>query len=619
MMTEPTGSPSETLARLNRELAELFARPPVALQHGASLRSRDELVICAVVAGKDAGKSTLINALAGAEISVDRELVGQGTHQPIAYVHRDATDALRRRFAPSDAGRVACHPVTHDVPMLRNLVLLDLPDIDSVFHEHLDTVARAVERVDRVVWVFDPKKGDDRALDDIRPSVARDPASVFCVLNKLDLALRDEMNGDSPARFWSRVNEWFDRCLCAVDLPVAPDHRFSLAARFVAAQEFAAAVTESWTGSRTGTLTDAERAFLRDVARQAEAEFDRLRNSLLAPLTAAETRRLKQDNEAAELAANLLTLRTHYDIEGALRHLDTLLADVSTACDLEFDGDYRGTMSRRLARVGRSDVDLARDVMARRVERWPVLPVLYWPLRGVTHWLGARLAGGGDGRNVPPAADLLRVRGWSLTHRVESVHTQAQTALRRLPEPLAGRIRWPSAASLAAGLEGRVCERLENADEDVLASCLAGLPRPGILARGFVWFVLIWFPLLQPLLRAGLELLTKGAVVGSLAAGLTVVTALGAGGLMKGFGASLAVLLFMLAVLYARSVRLVQRARRETGLGPSSNELEPPALSDVDAMVDEEILRPLAEPVQELANRIDLYCRQIAALEDGVR
>jgi len=619
MITEPTGSPSEALARLNRELAELFARPPVAMQQGASLRNRDDLVVCAVLAGKDAGKSTLINALAGAEISVDREVVGRGTYQPIAYVHREAADALHRRFAPSDARHLACHAVTHDVSMLRNLVLLDLPDIDSVFHEHLDTVARAVERVDRVVWVFDPKKGDDRALGDIRPSVARDPASVFCVLNKLDLTLRDETNGDSPARFWSRVNQWFDRCLSSVDLPVAADHRFALAARFVAAQEFAAAVTESWTGSRTGVLTDAEQAFLRDLARRAEAEFDRLRNSLLAPLTAVEIRRLNQDNETAELAANLEALRAHYDLEGALHHLDTLLADVSTACDREFDGDYRSTVSRRLARVGRSDVDLARDVMARRVERWPVLPVLYWPLRGVTHWLGARLAGGGAGRNVPPAADLLRVRGWSAAHRAESVHAQAQTALRRLPESLAGHIRWPSAASLTAGLEGRVCERLENADEDVLASCLAGLPRPGILARGFVWFVLIWFPLLQPLLRAGLELLNKGAVVGSLAAGLTVVTALGAGGLMKGFGASLAVLLFMLAVLYARSVRLVQRVRRETGLGPSSGDVEPPALSDIDAMVDEEILRPLAEPAQELAKRVDLYRHRLAALEDGLR
>jgi hypothetical protein len=618
-MTESTGSPSEALARLNRELAELFGRPPVALQHGASLRSRDELVVCAVLAGKDAGKSTLINALAGAEISVAREVVGRGTYQPIAYVHREATDALHRRFAPSDAGHLACHPVTHDVPMLRKLVLLDLPDIDSVFHEHLETVARAVECVDRVVWVFDPKKGDDRALSDIRPSVARDPASVFCVLNKLDLTLRDEVNGDNANRFWLRINEWFEQCLRAVGLPVAGDHRFALAARFVAAPEFAASVTESWTGSRTGTLTDAERAFLRDVARQAEAEFDRLRNSLLAPLDPEEIRRLKQDNETAELAANLDTLRAHYDLDGALHQLATLLADVSTACDREFDGDYRSTVSRRLARVGRSDVDLAREVMARRVERWSVLPVLYWPLRGVTHWLGSRLAGGGAGRNVPPAADLLRVRGWSVAHRVESVHTQAQTALRRLPEPMAGQICWPSTVSLTAGLEGRVCERLENADEDILASCLAGLPRPGILSRGFVWFVLIWFPLLQPLLRAGLELLTKGAVVGGLAAGLTVVTALGAGGLMKGFGAALAVMLFMLAVLYARSVRLVQRVRREAGVGPSAGDVEAPSLSDIDAMVDEEILRPLAEPVQELANRVELYRQRLAALEDGGR
>jgi hypothetical protein len=465
--------------------------------------------------------------------------------------------------------------------------------------------------------VFDPKKGDDRALGDLRPAVARAPAGIFCVLNKLDLTLRDEMNGDRPAAFWSRVNDWFDHCLVAIGLPADPARRFIVAARFVGAERFTGAVTESWTGERSGTLSESERTFLQDVARRAEAEFDRLRTTLLAPLTAEETHRLKQDNESVELSANLDTVKGYYDLEGASRLLASLQDDVIAAGEREFDDEYRETVSRRLARVGRGDVELAREVMARRVELWPVLPVLYWPLRGVTHWLGSRLAGGGATRHTPPAADLLRVRGWSVAHRVESVHAHVQAARQRLPDALAGRLRWPSAPTLTAGLEGRVGERLENADEDVLAACHAGLRRPGMPARGFVWFVLLWFPLLQPLLRAGLEFLNRGTVVGSVAAGLTVVKALGAGGLMKGLGASLAVLLLMLAVLFARSVRLVQRTRRETGVGPSSDGPEPPALPDVDTMMDEEILRPLAEPVRSLAEHVASRCDRLAALEHG--
>ncbi len=619
MIAKPISNPGDDLARLNRELAALFARPPVELQHMAAQRSRDDLVICAVLAGKDAGKTTLINALAGKEISIDREDIGRGTDRPVAYVHREAADTLRRRFASSDAGHLAYEPVMHELPGLRNLVLLDLPDVDSVFHEHQQTAELALERTDRVVWVFDPKKGDDRALGDIRPLLARAPASVFCVLNKLDLTLHDELNGDDAYRFWERVNKWFDQCLQAVELSVSPDHRFALAARFVAARKFVASVTESWTGSRSGALSGAERAFLNDVARQAETEFDRLRDRLLAPLTSEEIRRLKRDNERAELAANLDALRAQYDLDVTLRQLATALADLSTACDREFDSDYRGIVSRRLARVGRGDLDLAREVMARRIETWPVLPVLYWPLRGVAHWLGSRLAGGQPGRPPPPAADLLRVRGWSSADRVKSVHARAQrAALRQLPQSLVDQVRWPTVEAMAGKLETRVGERLEDADETVLEVCLTSLPRPGILARGFIWFVLIWFPLLQPLLRAVLEVLTKGAVVGGLAAGLTVVMALGAGGLMKGFGASLAVLLFMLAVLYARSVRLVQRVRREAGFGPSQNGLEPPATSEVDALLDEEIFRPLAEPVERLADRVDSCRQRLAALEEGL-
>ena len=47
---------------------------------------------------------------------------------------------------------------------LDGLVLLDLPDHDSVRIEHRLEVDRLVEMVDMIVWVVDPQKYADAAL-----------------------------------------------------------------------------------------------------------------------------------------------------------------------------------------------------------------------------------------------------------------------------------------------------------------------------------------------------------------------------------------------------------------------------------------------------------------------
>ena len=83
---------------------------------------------------------------------------------------------------------------------LQGLVLLDLPDFDSVETAHRLEVDRIVELVDLLLWVVEPQKYADAALHDryLRPLRTHADAMAF-LLNQADLlsaseaaALRDD-------------------------------------------------------------------------------------------------------------------------------------------------------------------------------------------------------------------------------------------------------------------------------------------------------------------------------------------------------------------------------------------------------------------------------------------
>ena len=126
-----------------------------------------------------AGKSTLFNALAGADLvptSVRRPTTSTAT----AAVWGDGADALLDWLAVPrrhrrDGGRPA------------GLVLLDLPDFDSVEASHRREADRVVALADLLVWVVDPQKYADAALHEreLGP-LAGHAAAMVVVLNQAD-------------------------------------------------------------------------------------------------------------------------------------------------------------------------------------------------------------------------------------------------------------------------------------------------------------------------------------------------------------------------------------------------------------------------------------------------
>jgi GTP-binding protein EngB required for normal cell division len=137
------------------------------------------------------GKSSLFNAVTGGQIAVAAAR-RPTTAEPLAGIRTpegsgpllDWLEVNQRHVLPDDGAA--------DSPP--GLILLDLPDFDSVAAEHRRIVERLVGQVDVLVWVLDPQKYADAALHNgfLRP-LASHEAVTMVVLNQIDRLAADEV------------------------------------------------------------------------------------------------------------------------------------------------------------------------------------------------------------------------------------------------------------------------------------------------------------------------------------------------------------------------------------------------------------------------------------------
>ncbi len=155
-----------------------------AAQVARRLRMRRDLLgdhlVIALAGGTGAGKSSLLNALAGSSVTVTSELRPH-TDEPLAWAPDEAWGPIGPML---DELGIERRVVNETLP---GVVLVDLPDLDSVAAWHRRTVEQLLPQVDAVVWVFDPIKYHDPAVhhEFLRPLAAYADQFVF-VLNKAD-------------------------------------------------------------------------------------------------------------------------------------------------------------------------------------------------------------------------------------------------------------------------------------------------------------------------------------------------------------------------------------------------------------------------------------------------
>ncbi len=162
-----------------------------ALLHQADARrSRSpEHTVVGVFGATGSGKSSLVNALVGDDVAV-AHVRRPTTSQPLA-VTWDASGAAElldwlevrervERKAPLDK-------------RASKLVLVDLPDVDSIEAGNRAIAERLAGQVDALIWVVDPQKYADDVLHAqfIAPH-AKHAAVTLVVLNQIDLLSADD-------------------------------------------------------------------------------------------------------------------------------------------------------------------------------------------------------------------------------------------------------------------------------------------------------------------------------------------------------------------------------------------------------------------------------------------
>lgn len=151
------------------------------------MRLGTDLTVVALVGGTGSGKSTLFNALTELEFADAGEL-RPTTERAAACTFNVNADALLD-YLEVDADRRIDHEsiLTTGKDSLDGLVLLDLPDHDSIQLAHSAQVSRLIPMVDLLVWVVDPQKYADQILhQDYLKGLKSRSESMLVVLNQID-------------------------------------------------------------------------------------------------------------------------------------------------------------------------------------------------------------------------------------------------------------------------------------------------------------------------------------------------------------------------------------------------------------------------------------------------
>ena len=157
-MTHPLKPLRRKLVRLTHLLdkGDLLSLPPGEertireeadrLSRKIALAEESHLTI-GLLGGTGVGKSTLMNALAGEEIATTSHRRPH-TDRVLIYRHSET-----ETVSTEPLGEASWQEITHHGDAIRQIILCDLPDFDSLLGEHREEVIRFLDRLDLLVWI----------------------------------------------------------------------------------------------------------------------------------------------------------------------------------------------------------------------------------------------------------------------------------------------------------------------------------------------------------------------------------------------------------------------------------------------------------------------------------
>lgn len=154
------------------------------------LRMSAAHTVVAIAGATGSGKSTIFNALAGADLSASgAQRPTTSTAKALVWSDDDLQEMLEWLGVPAanQHRRASLAAGTKRSRLPEGLLLLDLPDHDSVQVAHHREAHRIVELADLLIWVVDPQKYADAAIHHqfLQP-LAGHRAVTMVVLNHID-------------------------------------------------------------------------------------------------------------------------------------------------------------------------------------------------------------------------------------------------------------------------------------------------------------------------------------------------------------------------------------------------------------------------------------------------
>ena len=190
---------------------------PVLSDEALSAAQAEGFYLVGLIGGKEVGKSAMVNALVGREITQSTSF-GEGTQIVTAYAHVAQAQAVRELLERDVPGRYVI--VTHEIGELARQVLLDLPDIDSHWAEHVEVTRRMLRQMLFPIWMQSVEKYADIQPQQLLAKVAAGNAAgnfVFC-LNKVDQLMRQE----GPEAANELREDYAQRLMRVLSLPEPP-------------------------------------------------------------------------------------------------------------------------------------------------------------------------------------------------------------------------------------------------------------------------------------------------------------------------------------------------------------------------------------------------------------
>ncbi|MGP5410599.1 GTPase [Glutamicibacter ardleyensis] len=186
------------------QIAEPYLEPEVVDQAAVIIEraeTRRQLSADHVVVGlfgaTGSGKSSLFNALVGAEVAQTGVIRPTTTKTVAAIWQPEGADALLDWLDVSERHVLDSQVLGKDSKKSQDLggglILLDLPDMDSTATDHHQIASRLAGKVDFLVWVLDPQKYADASIHHgYLSELTGQRGNLLVVLNQVDtIADRD--------------------------------------------------------------------------------------------------------------------------------------------------------------------------------------------------------------------------------------------------------------------------------------------------------------------------------------------------------------------------------------------------------------------------------------------